>query len=345
MAVLITGGAGFVGLNVAEQLLKRGDDVVLFGPAPPPAAALAALQREPGRLLLAAGDVSQASDLDAALGAHTIDRVIHGAAVTADLAREKRAARDIFTVNLLGTVEVLEAALRHQVRRVVQLGTGSIFGAAGKSGDMLDEQTSVVLPESLYGISKFAAERTGLRYRQTRALNLTVVRLGTVFGRWEYETGVRDSLSMALQLLRAAENGAEVVIHTETADDWVYSVDVALGLIALLDLPETPEPVYHLSAGMRWSVEGWCRRLQERFPRFNYRLTDRLEECTLGRTKAAMRSPMSIARIRRDGGYEPAYLLDRAFDDYLAWRNTNREFGLNSPAGLQASGSAPRPIS
>src|ERR1700692_468143 len=184
MAVLITGGAGFVGLNVAENLLARGADVLLFGPGAPPPAAVAFLERHPAHLSLARGDVSVAADLDTVFGSHAIDRVVHGAAITADLAREKRAARDIFTVNLLGTGELLEAALRHGVSRVVQLGTGSIFGAAGTASAMLDEQTSQAVPIPLYGVSKYAAERTAVRYRSSRGLNLVVARLGVVFGRW-----------------------------------------------------------------------------------------------------------------------------------------------------------------
>lgn len=87
-----------------------------------------------------------------------------------------------------------------------------------------------------------------------------------------------------------------------------FPVDGARELLAVLDLAATPEPVYHLSAGMRWSAEGWYRRLQERFPAFSYRLTAERDECTVGRNNAAPRSPMSIERIRRDAGYEPAYL-------------------------------------
>jgi nucleoside-diphosphate-sugar epimerase len=307
MTVLITGGAGFVGLNVAEQLLARGEDVVLFGPSPPPAAALAMLGQSGGSLRVAEGDVSVAADLNAVFSSFAIDRVVHAAAITADLARERRAARDIVTVNLLGTVEVLEAALRHKTARVVQIGTGSIFGEAGEADDELDERASAVLPETLYGISKFAAERTGLRYRNTRGLNLTVVRLGMVFGRWEYDSGVRDTLSMALQLLQRAEAGGEAVLHAEAADDWVYSADVASGLVAVLDLPESPEPVYHLSSGMRWSLIDWCARLQQRYPAFRFRVGERLDEVTPGRNKPRRRSPMAIARIRRDA-------------DFLQWR-------------------------
>ncbi|MBL8385032.1 MAG: NAD(P)-dependent oxidoreductase [Burkholderiales bacterium] len=327
MTTLITGGSGFVGLNLAEFLLGRGEEVVLFGPSPPPAAATAALHRLPGRLSMIAGDVCSAADLDAALAAHPVTRIAHGAAVTADRAREERAAREIFSVNVLGTIEVLEAALRHRVRRVVQLGTGSIFGAAGRASAVLDEVSSPVFPETMYGISKFAAERTGLRYRGTRGLNLTVARLGTVFGRWEYATGVRDTLSLPLQLLGVAEAGGAAVVHAQAPDDWVYSQDVARGLAALLDLPASPEGVYHLSAGMRWSVADWCARLKERFPAFSYRLTDDLDECTIGRNNAALRSPMSIERIRRDAGYAPAFPPARAFEDFLAWHAAARRDG------------------
>lgn len=320
MAVLITGGAGFVGLNVAGALADRGDAVVLFGPAPPPAAPLAWLRAKRGNVEVVTGDVTRPDNLDAVIENHKIERVIHGAAITADIQREKRAARDIFMVNVLGTIEMLEAALRHKLRRVVQLGTGSIFGAAGRASPALDEQTSPVVPETMYGISKYAAERTGLRYRNTRNLNLTVVRLGTVFGPWEYDTGARDTLSVPLQLLGVAERGETTVVNVSAGGDWVYVTDIARGLTAMLDLPASPEPVYHLSAGMVWSVEDWCERLQGRFPKFSYRLTDRADECTVGRNNAAPRSPMLIERMRRDTGYSPDYLPERALEDYLEWR-------------------------
>jgi nucleoside-diphosphate-sugar epimerase len=320
MAVLITGGAGFVGLNVAGALADRGDSVVLFGPTPPPRGPLTWLQNKPGRVDVVTGDVTNSQDLDNVIEQHAIDRTIHGAAITADIHREKRAARDIFTVNVLGTIEMLEAALRHKLRRVVQLGTGSIFGAAGRASPALDEQTSPAIPETMYGISKYAAERTGLRYRTTRDLNLTVVRLGTVFGPWEYDTGARDTLSVPLQLLGVAERGESAVVNVSSGGDWVYVTDVARGLTAMLDLPTSPDPVYHLSAGLVWSVEDWCARLKGRFPKFSYRLTDRAEECTVGRNNAAPRSPMLIERMRRDVAYTPEFLPERAFSDYLAWR-------------------------
>lgn len=138
MRVLIAGGQGFVGLNIAEQLLKRGDTVALFGPDSAPLAFKTALSALPGELITMEGDVSKRDDLEHAFGGFKPDRVVNAAAITAGLDREKSAARRIFEVNLLGTVEVLEACLRHQLPRMVQLSTGSVFGQHGRQSEWLD---------------------------------------------------------------------------------------------------------------------------------------------------------------------------------------------------------------
>jgi len=127
--------------------------VVLFGAGLLPKGTRALLGESAERLSVVTGDVLSATELDAVLRAFPVDRLVHAAAVTADAAREVRAARSVAEVNVLGTIEVLEAALRHRVPRVLQLGTGSIFGAGGLLSPELDEQASPVWPETLYGIT------------------------------------------------------------------------------------------------------------------------------------------------------------------------------------------------
>ena len=324
MRVVVAGGQGFVGLNIAEQLLAQGHTVALLGPdSAPPAfkSALKALSRE---LIIRDGDISQAADLEHGFVTFKPDRVVNAAAITAGLAREKSSARRIFEVNLLGAVELLEACIRHQIPRVVQLSTGSVFGEQGRSSAWLDESSSPALPESLYGISKFAAERTCIRYATKRGLNVTALRLGTIFGRWEYDTGLRDTLSIPLQLLRSAQAGQAAVLLRECADDWVYSIDVALGVIAALNTRFEPKPLYHLSAGRRWDIADWCQRMRAVFPDFVYELVDDPALCTIGRTSSQSRSPMKIERIQSDFGYQPAYLPNAAFVDFLKWGQTYR---------------------
>jgi len=318
MTVLITGGAGFVGLNVAAAFLARAEEVAIFGPAAPPAAAERHLRSLPGRLEIVLGDVRDRAAVKSALTAHNVDRLVHAAAITAGVAREASAASVIAAVNLIGTIEVLEAAVACGIRRVVQLGTGSIFGQRAGGVDALDE-THPAVPDSLYGITKFAAERTALRYRGTRELDVVVARLGVVFGRWEHDTGVRDTLSLPLQLHRIASAGGVARFRPGLPDDWVYATDVAEAVLALMDATRPAHDIYHLATGRRWSIPAWCDRLCVAFPGFAYEVTDDSARLTVGAAAPNARPPFLVDRLRDDIGFVARFGAPEAFDDYLAW--------------------------
>lgn len=326
MTYLITGGSGFVGLNIAAALLERGETVVLLDVNGPPAAAERHLRGLGGALAVEAGDVRDGAATAAVMKRHGIRKLVHGAAITAGAERERKQARFIAEVNLGGTIETLEAALAAGVSRVVQLGTGSVFGAQIPPGTAsIDEGETLPVPDSLYGITKYAAERTALRYRDTRGLDVAVARLGVVFGPWEYDTGVRDTLSIPLQLLRAAEAGEFVRFRRTLPDDWVYVRDVAGAVLALLDLPATPNPVYQVATGGRWSILDWCERLKGRYPGFDYAIVGDGEPVSIGATQPSARPPFSVGRLRRDANFTAAFPPDRAFDDYVRWRAATRE--------------------
>ena len=91
------------------------------------------------------------------------------------------------------------------------------------------------MPETVYAISKYAGERIALRYRRIWELDLVAARLGTVFGPWEYETGVRDTFSAPLLASSLVRRGSDVVLSGEGRKDWLYARDVAGAIAALLD--------------------------------------------------------------------------------------------------------------
>ena len=323
MSVMLTGGAGFIGLNIAERLISEGQDVVLYGLEAPPNGFMPALGDNSDRLSVVLGDVRDRESLLAAMAQHKVKKLVHGAAVTAGLEREAREPQVIVGVNLGGTIEVLEAALQHGIQRVVQLGSGAIFGSCVKQDGMLDEDTDIPVPDSLYGISKYAAERTGLRYRQTRGLDLVIARLGTCFGRWEYDTGVRDTLSIPLHLTRLAEEGRHAVLYRELPNDWVYATDVADAVCRLLGAPSLSRPLFNLSAGQKWSAMDWCERLAEIYPGFSFEVTDDRSAANVGVSAPTPRPPFSIERLKAEVGYAPGFLEAAAMADYVAWRNSS----------------------
>lgn len=325
MTVLITGGSGFVGLNIAERLLARGDTVVAFGPEPPPAAAIEQFGRLPGTYLFESGDVRDCDSIASALHHHEVTRLIHGAAITAGLARERTQARVIAEVNLIGTLNVLDAACTAGLLHVVHLSSGAVFGTGGHGREKLVEDRDMPEPDSLYGITKHAAERAALRYRATRSLKVTVARLGVVFGRWEYDTGMRDTLSIPLLLTRLAEARQTARFCADLPDDWIYSIDAADAIIEIAKAPDLRHALYQIGTGERWSPTAWCERLCRVHPGFSHELVARRDEANVGEHAPSARPPFSIERLRQDLGFMPSYGEAAALSDYLAWRSSMRE--------------------
>ncbi|WP_454007349.1 NAD-dependent epimerase/dehydratase family protein [Alcaligenes sp. Marseille-Q7550] len=319
-ATMITGGGGFCGLNIAEHLLGQGRRVVLYGVDEPPAQALAALRTLPGVLLVEQGDVRDQAALKQAMARHDVDELVHAAAITASLQTEQRAAARILDVNLLGTIAVLEAALGRGVRRLVCLSSGVVFGSRVKKEGLLDEDRDIPVPESLYAISKYAAERAALRYRQSRGLDVVVLRVGTAFGRWEYSSGVRDTLSVPYSLWHMARQGKEAVFTSELPTDWVYGDDVAQAVSLLLQAASCRHGLYQVATGASWSVPQWCDLLQTEFPAFVYRCTSCRGQANVGVPAPTVRPPFSVARLEQEFGYKAQYREQAAFDDYMQWR-------------------------
>ena len=322
MTTLITGGSGFVGLNIAERLLTNGHGVVIFDRNPRPEALTQSLQGLPGKLQWVTGDVMDKPGLIDAIKQHGVRRMVHGAAITAGVDREASQPAEIASVNLIGSINALDAAVQCQLQRVVQLGTGSVYGPSVKRTGLLDEELDIPRPESLYGITKYAAELTALRFRNTRHLNVSVARLGVVFGRYEYDTGVRDTLSAPLALAALADRREHAKVYAGIPDDWVYATDVAIAVETLLLTQKPTAPVYHVSTGGAWSVRQWCERLTKAYPGFSYELIENQAQATVGRLTPSKRPPFSIARLSQDIGYRPAYEIDNAFTDYLSWRRS-----------------------
>ena len=329
MITLVTGATGFVGINIVEALLARGDEVVAFGQGSMPANAQAAFARFGRQLTVVEGDVRDAGCVDALLtGPNQMDRLVHAAAVTAGVAREKSDSTTIVEVNVAGTARVLEAARRSGVGRIVHVSSGSAYGNSLFECPRLCEDVTPDRPETMYQITKFAGERTALRLRALHGLDLVCTRLGSVIGPWERDTGVRDTLSTHFQLARvASRSGSAVLPRREYRRDWVYCRDVAAGIVALLEAKAPSHTLYNLSSDREWGgLAAWCERLQAAYGAFDYRIAAEGEHANLAIAELRDRGVMDITRLERDIGFKPRFGPNEAYDDYMRWLLQNRPF-------------------
>jgi UDP-glucose 4-epimerase len=314
---LIFGGAGFVGLNIAERLLAEGEAVVLFDRLPLPAAATAAFAALSGSLDVVQGDVA---DLEAITRAVTyeIDTVVLGSAVTADAARETRDPETILQVNLMALTPILRAARDAGVRRVINLSSAAAYGQAAVGVAMVDEDTPPQ-PTGLYGITKFTSEMIGGRLADLWSLDFVSLRLSGVFGPWERATGVRDTTSPQFQITEAARRGTPALLARPGLRDWVYAPDVARAVHAVAEAHSLKHRIYNVSAPQRWTALAWGERLAALRPGFECRLAHEGEAPTIDLHAPADRAPLSVARLQAELGWQAGFGMEASADHLDAW--------------------------
>ena len=318
MAVLVTGGAGFVGLNLVEALLSRGHSVTVFGSEslPPPAAS--AFAQLPGSLAVVQGDVRDEDALRALFTAQRFEFVFPFAAVTSGPAREADNPDSVLQVNLLGTLATLRAARDAGVTRVVIPSSSAVYGESFYRYSAMNESDTPCVPASLYGVTKYAVERMGLRMGELWGMDVIAARISAVFGPWERDTGVRDLIGPHTRIARAALSGQSIVLPEKVPlYHWVYARDLADGLVHLMALQNPSHRVFNVCSGLSWRAEilDWCRVLAVAYPAFRW---SQGPAPTISFSDMRDRAPLDTARIRATG-WTPKFPPRLAYPDYLAW--------------------------
>jgi UDP-glucose 4-epimerase len=323
MKVLIFGGAGFVGLNIVAALLARGHSVTIFDRADLPSAARKSLAHHSDRLASVQGDVTDRQMVEDLI-ATGFEAIILAAAVTAGPDRDAADPETILRVNLLAQTPILMAARRHSVRRIINLSSGSAYGANAFQNAPLDEETACD-PVSIYAITKFASEKVAARLAALWQYEIINVRLSAVFGPWERQTGVRDTLSPQAQILAALRDGRDAVLERPGVRDWIYAPDVADAVTLLIETAKPRHKLYNISTGVEWTALEWGQQFAALHPGFVCRLAQVGEAPTVDLHAPADRAPLSVARLADEFGWRARYGCAESVADLSRWWNEHRE--------------------
>ncbi len=247
MHVLVTGGAGFIGSQLCEALVARDHRVTCldcFDDYYDPALKernLAGLDGEE-RFRLVRGDIRDRSLLDE-LFAPGLDRVVHLAARAGP--RPSLADPQLYNeVNVLGTLALLEASVRHGLGSFLFVSSSSVYGLNTKLP--FQETDPINRPASPYGATKGAAELLCHSFAHAHGLPTTVFRLFTVYG-------PRQRPDMALMkfatLIRAGQP-IQVFGDGTSVRGYTYVGDVVRAMLAALDRPFAHE-IFNIGGGRR----------------------------------------------------------------------------------------------
>jgi nucleoside-diphosphate-sugar epimerase len=334
MLVLVTGAGGRIGSHLSRLLLSQGHEVRAFGLADDPR--LLALAEDGAKVF--GGDLEQPETVEAA--AAGVDAVCHLAAAltTHDVSDDR-----FIDVNLRGTFNLLEAVRKHapDVGRVIYTSSDSVYwSAVDESGfDEVIDESSPLLPSSVYGATKVGAELLCRAYRLTYGVPTCVmrptatadpgefIRPGSVFGRrWFVGAGIawyrsRTSLSPADQhlliALEAIDDGSQK-LYSLVASDGTSSRstlgdarDAAAGMRAMIEPLAAVGESFNIGPAAAHDDREFVKHLGDRLD---------LEVIEIRSSAARPSWNVSSAKAERMLGYRPTRTVFDMIDEAVADR-------------------------
>ena len=287
MRAVVTGGAGFIGSNLVDALLARGDDVTVVDD-------LSTGKREnlDGAARFVELDIRDAAALGAALGEARPEAVFHLAA-QADVPTSVRRPDFDAEVNVVGSVRVLQAAGDAQV--VFSSTGGAIYGECERPAREDDPRR----PLSPYGVAKLSAEEYLAAWNRLHGTRHTTLRFANVYGPRQ-EAGLEGGVVAIF--LEAMAEGRETAIYGDGAQtrDFVHVDDVVAGLLAA----PGRGGVFNIGSGVETSVATLherCRAVAG---------DDRPPRREPAREGDVLRSVLDVSLAERELGWRPQVSLD-----------------------------------
>ena len=212
--VLVTGGAGFIGANLALELERRGAEVVILDDFS--SGSFENLRGYEGDVV--AGDVSRPEGWAERIG--PVDTVFHQAAITDTTVTDQRRMME---VNVEGFRNILDMAVKRGVERVVYASSAGVYGC----GPCPMREDQLAEPMNVYGFSKKVMESVAWTYqRKVSSLKAVGLRYFNVYGPREAAKGKVASMIWQLYVQMRAGRRPRIFRHGEQFRDFVYVKDV-----------------------------------------------------------------------------------------------------------------------
>jgi len=307
MNILITGGCGFIGLRLAEQLLDEGHTVYLFDLHSRPS------QRTLTEARFIQGNITYPPHLINALGENNIDWLVHLAARLSVPSEEDPWAS--FEVNVNGTYRALEASRICGVDRFVFASSVATYGLHLPT--VIDDET-IQRPVLMYGVTKVFGEQLGSFYRRRFGLDFRSIRLPQVIGPGVRTPGIAQCFPLAIEHAARGEP-YEMWVPEDARVPLVYYKDAAAALNALLHAPEEDIlTVNYNLAGISpmFNASTMVEALRKQIPTASITFSPDPELIEVFRNVRDTKE-YDDSRLREETGYKPAYDLDDALEDFV----------------------------
>jgi UDP-glucose 4-epimerase len=307
MKALVTGGAGFIGSHVVENLLARGWEVTVLDD-------FSSGRRE--NLASVAGNsnlqIVEGSVLDNATVAETlkdVDTVFHEAAIVSEVrSRENPVITN--RVNVEGTLNLIDELRKSDVGRFV---FASSCGVYGDAKELPVTEGTPMAPRGPYAASKAAAEQYCMAFHRTYGLHVVCLRYTNVYGP-RRSVGPYSGVMIKFAERLLSNQSPVIFGDGEQTRDFVYSTDVAEATVKAAESPKTDGMAMNVGTGIPTSINELARVMAELTGKTNLGVVR--EEARPGEIRF---SQADTGLARRILGFECKVTLREGIKSFLSW--------------------------
>lgn len=307
--ILVTGGMGFIGLHTARALVDEGHEVVITRYR---------ATREPefitellgGKVTLETLDVTDFGRVFEVMYRHQIDSVVHLAVPGLGALSPAEDAR----MNIGGLVNVLEASRILGVKRVSLASSVAVYAGSPLRPHREDDPLPIRSPNPTTAFKK-SFEILGGHFGDRAGLEVVALRIGGIYGPLYHSmANLPSRLVHAAVRGRAPDlaGGRGGVPYREDASELCYVRDCARGIALVHLAPSLEHRVYNVSGGRAITNGELAAAVEKAVPGAHFELRSRTEE-------GPPPTSLDISRLSNELGYQPAFPLEVAIPDYVAW--------------------------
>jgi len=305
MRYLVTGGAGFIGSNIVDELVKRGQEVVVLDDLSAGKEANLTAVRE--KIDLHIGTITDLAAVQSACKG--VDHVIHLAARTS-VPRSVLNPLESNHVNIDGTLNVLVAARDAQVRRFVFAASSSAYG---ETPTLPKVETMPARPISPYGVTKYVGEMYAQVFGRVYGLENACLRYFNVFGPRQDPTSQYSGV-LSRFMLAVIEGQAPVIYGDgEQSRDFTYVENIVDETLRACEAPEASGLVFNGGTGARITLNQVLKMLS--------RITGQTIQAKydVARSGDIRDSQADVSLARKILGYEPRVQFEEGLKQTWDW--------------------------
>jgi dTDP-glucose 4,6-dehydratase len=315
--IFVTGGAGFIGSNFCRYWLRKyPDDAVINYDALTYAGCLESLndvvEAYPGRYTFVQGDIGNYELARYLFDHYQPDAVVNFAAESHN-SRALLHPEDFYRTNVLGTQQLLQAALDAGVPRFHHISTCEVYGDLALDTDEVFTEDSPYRPRTPYNASKAAADMAVRAYHETFGLATTISNCSNNYGPYQFPEKLIPYFTIRLL------SGQKMTLYKSSRNkrEWLHVDDHCRAIDAILKQGRVGE-TYNIGSGVEVDVETVADTLIEIFE-----LDQSSKMYVPDRPGHDRRYLLDSGKIRSELGWAPEVPFAQGFRDTVAWYRDN----------------------